>query len=333
MSTVLDQVLERFELTGAVPDPIGERLWRIGTPEGPLALRAIPGRSRKGEFALAVLEHLLACGCPGLPRLRRTTEGSLGVRHSHVTWLVSEWVDGHGALLGLETDALAAARGLARFHLAATGFVGPQGEGSGHDRYGRLPSRLHSRIRAMRTYALVARNRLRPTAMDSAYQEIVGTIVSEMEALAEEVERAGYDRLTAESRRKGDLAYRAVGEGGMVITNDAVPRAVLVEWSAARMDCHLRDTVRLLARIAQASGGNCELVAKALAVYQETRPLSPDEVKLLSVLLGFPDKVYKVAQRYYENRRDWSELKAIRRLNRAIAAHRRLAACAAALRT
>lgn len=331
MSQVIDEVLGRFGLGGRPADPIGEKVWRLETADGPLALRAVRGRSRKGEFTVAVLEHLLAGSCPVLPRFIRTGDGSLGVRHSHITWLVSEWVGGHGALLGLEADAYAAARALAAFHQAARGLQLPGTGDGGGDRYGRILSLVHSRIKGMKTYELVARNRLRPTAMDAAYLEVVGTITSEAKALAGRLQATGLARLAAESRAQGVFSYRAVGEGGFVVTGDPVPPAVLVDWSAARMECHLRDVLKLLTRIARASGGNCGLVAGALAAYEELRPLAAEERESLPLLIAFPEPVYKVTRRYYENKREWSELTAVRKLNRALSRHRRLVESAAAL--
>lgn len=332
MAQVVEEVLEQFGLGGRMVDPIGDQVWRLNGGEAPLALRAVHGRSRKGEFVIAVLEHLLARECPGLPRFIRAKDGSLGVRRLHVTWLVSEWVPGHGALLGIEGDALAAAKTLAGFHRAAWGLQPPAEGGGRRDRYERILSRLQGRIKAMHTYQLVARNRLRPTAMDAAYLNAVGEVVGEMESLVQRLQDAGLIRLAAESRERGTVAYRAVGEGGIVVTGGPAAQAVLVDWSAARLECHLRDLVKLLVRIVRASGGNRDLAAGALAAYEELRPLSPEERASLPLLIAFPEPVYKVARRYYENQREWSELTAVRKLNRALAGQRRMAECAAALR-
>src|SRR4030042_3868823 len=101
MAQPLEPVLEQFGLSGASPDPLGDRLWRLETASGTLALRAVKRHAGGESLAIAALEHLIAAGFTGLPAWRRSSGGSLGARLGRQTWLLSDWVSGHGALLGL----------------------------------------------------------------------------------------------------------------------------------------------------------------------------------------------------------------------------------------
>jgi CotS family spore coat protein len=331
MGQPLEPVLEQFGLLGANPDPLGDRLWRLETTEGTLALRAVKRPAGGESLAVAALEHLIAAGFTGLPAWRRSSVGSLGARLGRQTWLLSDWVPGHGALLGLEPDATASARGLAELHLRAVGLREGQ-DGPARDRYDSYPSRVRARIKAMRNYALVARSRLRPTAMDAAFLECCGQVLAEMEKLAAEVETAGYGQVATRSRGQRVFVFRSVGEGGIIITAEDRPRAIFVDWSSCRLDCHVRDLAKLLGRVLRASGGDWAPVSRTLAAYDEVRPMGDDERALLPPMLGFPERFYRLAQHYYENKRDLSDLAHIRRLRRAVSRHSSEARCAAMLR-
>ena len=330
MKVPVKDVLTRFGLGQAQVDQFGKRLWRVTTTDQAYSLRAAPAGGGEPLF-VAAISHLLDHGVPNLPRWRRTTEDELSCEYDHAVWTLNDWVPGHGAILGLASDALTAARDLGALHLAAVGL--PRVSGEGRDYYERYVSRCRSRLKALQTYVLILENRIRPTATDRVFASLVNDAIAQAEEVVAGLTGGGYAELAAESRQAGAFIYRNIGEGGLVINPNARPRAYFVDWTACRRDCHVLDLAKLLNRISKGSGGDPDLFVQAYEAYAAVRPPGEVERDALHHALRFPDEFFSVASRYYENKREWSERSFARRLSRAVDRGAALAACAAALKT
>ncbi len=327
MTAAVDQALGQYGVAVTGSEQLGRYLWRVSTDSGYLALRAIPRSGRKAAASLAALELLAGAKVPQVPEWRRAPQGQLGIRHDHHTWLLGDWIDGHGATLGLVSDATIAARDLASLHLAAVGLADWGHEGDGP--YLRYLARSRSRLKAVQTYTLIAENRLRRTATDRVFLSLMGDAADQASQSIKGLEDGGFRQLAASQAQAKAFVYRNVGEGGVVITAGASPAAVFVDWSGCRRDCQITDVVKLLTRVVKGSGGDQAAFGQALEAYQSVRPLSQAEQAVLVAMLRFPDEFCAVARRYYENKRDWPERSFARRLRRAVDRSAALAACAA----
>lgn len=321
------EILAEYGLT--VPagiEHMGRGLWLVRAGEDTLALREIRRRAAKVDFSLRALEHVIASGFPGIPAWRRDRCGMLAVRRGHSAWLLSEWVQGRGALLGLESDALAAAAALAELHLIATG-LSQEDEPDSVGMYHRYLSRCRDRARSLGIYSVMAEHKLRRTALDREFLATVETVLPLAQATAERLEAGGWAQLAAESRELGVFAFRRVGQGGIVVTDGARPAAVLVDWGGCRRDCHLTDLARLVGRVIRGTGGDADLAQGVVAAYESVRPLTERERLLLPTMLAFPDRYFELARRYYEHKRDWPENTFLRHFRKAMQHLETQAAC------
>lgn len=324
MSSELPGVFAAFGLAVTRFDQVGEHLWHLDVPGGELALRAIPRSGLKAELSLVALEHLIDRGFGNLPGLHKTAGGDSGLRTDHVTWLVSDWVVGHGATLGLTSDAIVTGRDIAHLHQSGAGLPAAD-DIPAH--FGRHLSRCRSRLKALRTYVLVAENRIYQTATDRVFLSLMESVLPIAERVTRDLEVSPYRELAMADQARGAFTYHNVGEGGVVITHEPAPRAVFVDWSGCRLDSPVFDIAKLIGRVAKGSGGDPEVCRRTLAAYESVRPLTPAEAAVLPLLLQFPQEFYSVAKRYYENKRDWTERSFTRRLRRAVDRGAAIAAC------
>ncbi|MDP2872406.1 MAG: hypothetical protein Q8P31_07725 [Bacillota bacterium] len=327
METAFAEILAGYGIVQpARIEPCGHAAWLVLAGDDMLVLREIKRRSAKADLSLRAIEHLLAQGFAGLPAWRRDAAGQLGVRAGHSTWLLSELVDGHGALLGLESDALATAAALGSLHRASAELNGDEMP-EPLDMYHRYLSRCRDRIRSLRTYVLMAHNKLRRTAMDRGFLAAVETVLPQAEATLERLESSQWAELAEQSRKQGLFVYRRVGRNGVVLTNEPQPRAVFVDWGGCRRECHVTDVARLALRVIKGTGGDSALLGRVIAAYDRERPMSAGEKSILMLVLEFPDRLYQLAQRYYEHKRDWPENTFVRHLKRAMQEYQTQMAC------
>ena len=89
----------------------------------------------------------------------------------------------------------------------------------------------------------------------------------------------------------------------------------LINFDRAVFDTPIRDLTlfyRTYFQMAGDEGGASQLFHKYSAIF----PLRPDEIELLAAFLTYPERVMRDIDGYYHNRRQWSELFAVKRLEK-----------------
>lgn len=89
----------------------------------------------------------------------------------------------------------------------------------------------------------------------------------------------------------------------------------LINFDRAVFDTPVRDLTlfyRTYFQLAGDPGGASQLFHKYASIF----PLRPDEIELLAIFLTYPEKVMRDIDAYYVNRRPWTELQSVRRLEK-----------------
>jgi spore coat protein YsxE len=98
---------------------------------------------------------------------------------------------------------------------------------------------------------------------------------------------------------------------------DSSGRGRLLNFDRAVFDTPARDLTlfyRTYFHLAGDEAGASELFRTYTAVF----PLRPDEIELLVAFLSYPERVMRDVENYYRKKRDWSELHAVKRLEKDI---------------
>ncbi len=98
---------------------------------------------------------------------------------------------------------------------------------------------------------------------------------------------------------------------------DRMGKARLVNFDRAAFDTPARD-LTLFFRAFFHLGGEEEQAYELLQAYQSVFPLRQDEMALLVTFLQYPERVMRDIEGYYNQKYDWNELQAVKRLEKDI---------------
>ncbi len=264
----------------------GARIWRLRTPRGTLCLRRWPPRhpdQQRLEFIQAVLWHVDQEGFHAIPLPLETQH-----RHGYVLfaghlWELTRWLPGaadyrqHPSPEKL-SHALAA---LARFHRTAASFplpeAGPVTSPGIAERLARLHELLAGRIESLRL-----------ATRDGVWPELAarGQRLIELFALAAP---GVLDALNAAAQRRVGLqpCLRDIWHAHVLFEGDKV--SGIVDFGSMRPENVAADVARLLGSLAGDVAADWQ---RGLAAYEQIRPLSADELRLVgafdrsTVLMG-----------------------------------------------
>ncbi len=256
----------------------GARFWRIDTPVGMCCLRRWPCEHpdpNRLAWIHAVLQHAARHGFDRLPLPLTTDQGATFIEQAGYLWQLEPWLSGkaytrrgHHMVADRECTA-AAMRALAEFHQAVASFPTDHSQGTS----------ASAAWRARRLEWLFAGGleRLR-AALDSSpsprfryrAQELLERFPVSAAGLRSKLAEATGLVVPLQPCIRDIWCEHVLLEGNRVVG--------LIDFGAMRVDNVACDVARLLGSLAQGESACWRL---GLAAYQEVRPLSADEQRLL----------------------------------------------------
>lgn len=175
-----------------------------------------------------------------------------------------------------------------------------------------LLNRWQNWIHGMEEAVGIAQERSYPSPFDIVFLANLG-FVREVAKQATEMLEDWKERHQTHARFRLSLVHGYPHPAHIV--PDYAGKGRLINFDRAGFDTPVRD-LTLFYRTYFQMAGDEEGASQLFHTYSAIFPLRPDEVELLAAFLTYPEKVLRDIDTYYGNRRNWSELYAVKRLEK-----------------
>lgn len=91
-------------------------------------------------------------------------------------------------------------------------------------------------------------------------------------------------------------------------------KVTLVNYEKFCVDCQLLDLHQFVRKAMEKNEYRFDILQRILGAYHQVEPLSKGEYELLYTLLAYPEKFWKISNRYYNTRKSWIPPKTIEKL-------------------
>ena len=283
---------------------------RIDSDQGSYALKAVSYRPAKLQFIIAAIEHVHRGGFTRLARILPDAQGNYYFnRNSHLLFLTT-WVHGEQCDVRKPPHLTAATETLAEFHLHSRGLFPPVGSRF-KVMWDRWPELL------MRRAAMLEQFREKASSLPPSpfirlwlkhfdyYRLQAGQALSLLRASA-------YEQLADLACREQSFIHRDVAGRNFIIGNDQ--KAYLIDFDYCRFDLRLVDIQRLVERSMKKWQWNFDVAFFILSRYHQINPLRPEEFKVMQAFMTFPQKFWRLSDRYFNQKKNWNESKYLRHL-------------------
>lgn len=295
-------------------------VYQLETNQGNLCFKEIEYSLKKFLFIYNAMEHLLKNGFNQLPAFIHTLTGDPYITYQDKYYFLSEWLDGRESdfdnLADLEMGLIA----LAKLHRASKGFKPPSNV-KVKSRLGVWPKRFKKRLKALKEFRDIALNREEQTRFDRYYLKHADTIIEEGEKSLKILESSAYDKLNKQAKKDRTFCHNDFVYHNVLI-DDSIPKAYIIDYDYCRYDIRVYDLARLIRRLIKEKKYKEDILDIVLTAYNSEYPLLKEEYPILAAFLQFPQRCWRMCDRYYNNKRDWGEKKFRSRLKRAVRRYR-----------
>lgn len=312
--------------------------WVIESEDyGRLLCRAIPHRGEKIVGTYVILNHLNENGFEKTDRYITALSGLPFMPGYGVNYVLLRRNAGRECEINCCDDLADASRLLAEMHLASKGFTQPKAEkvlvrfhdllnppeaeseepqrSCGDERrevlfnlncyikndLGNIPETFKRRLEELKKFRKTAKKR--KDTFDYAYLSVADYYCDLAERIYRELVESPYVKLAEQYSEEGCICHRDyTGHNILLGKNESV-----LNFESACIDLPVYDVANFLRRRMRKCGWSVADAEFILENYSKVRPLSAEEIIVLKILLQFPQKLWRIINKYYNSRRSWCE--------------------------
>lgn len=284
----------------------------IVTPKGRKVIRRIPFSYERLKFVNGAKEHLGANGFPFIDSYILTSSGDPGFYYNNSLYALTDFVEGRESSFDSDTDLARAAAALAGLHKASAGYIAPP-DCKVQNELGKLPGYFLKRlddIKKMRKQAKKGKGRF-----DQLFLQYADHFISSGETAAFELAASAYDKLAAKTLVERSFCHHDYTHHNILMDGG---RVTIINFDYCCYELGVYDVANLIRRKMRKCDWDISKAGLIIQAYSNAAPLSREELEVMKIILQFPQKFWRVVNRYYNSRRSWSEKSYVSRLQEVI---------------
>lgn len=232
-------------------------------------------------------------------------------------------IRGRECALEEEADVVRAAGELARMHVAGKGFTVSKATEyvrkylpTDYDKApyvrvdaGKLPDIFTRRCTELQRFQRMARKSANP--FDCAYSKMAQDNIQKAESICKSLSEGVYEKALTQHYKDGAICHKDYTGHNVLFTSS---KTIILNFDQCAIDLPVCDLVNLIKRRMRKSGWNVEAAWRMIDAYGTVRTLSYEEQKILYLMLAFPQKLWRVVNKYYNSRKTWCEKSCLMKL-------------------
>lgn len=277
-------------------------VYLLKTNKGSKCLKRINYGIQKLYFVYSAKEHLINNGFNQVDRYDLNIEGEPYALVNEDIYTLSEWLDGRECDFHNDDDLIIAAKTLAYMHLASKGYDPPENSKLKTD-LGRWPHLMQKRIKALDKMRNMARKRSRKSDFDFAYVENIG-FYKELGKRAKKVlDDSDYMNICKATEEEKSFCHHDYTYHNIIIDNEK--NVNVIDFDYCKREIRVYDISNFMTKVLKRREWDINVAKLLLDSYNEISPLKEEEYKVLFAFLLFPQRFWRLGNRYYYNEVNW----------------------------
>lgn len=299
----------------------------LETDQGLKLLCGYESSENRLEFEDSLKKQVCEKGYGNIDTFVRNTQGEIVSTNSvGDRYLLKEWYEGEECSLKKEEKILCAVANLAQLHYCMTDINVPiqlkklylQND---------LVSTLEKRTRELKRVKSYIRERKQKNDFEICYlsecDEFYQNALTAMDLLAD----IPYHEMLERSVQRGDVCHGSYTYHNIIMLDEQISASVCkaaeltaegliatTNFEKAEFGLQIHDLYYFVRKTMEKNDWNIELGEKIIREYQSMHEISRDEMKLLYILLLYPEKFWKVTNYYYNSKKSWIPQKNVQKL-------------------
>jgi len=278
-------------------------VYYLKTNQGNRCLKKINFGIQKLLFVYAAKEHLMNNGFPRVDKYCLNTEQNPYAIVNEDLYTLSEWIEGRECDFHVKEDLVNAARSLAYMHLASKGYEPPENSKLKTD-LGRWHHLMEKRIKAFDKMRDMARKSNKRNSFDLNYIKSIDFFKDTGRKAMKILEESKYLELCKFAEEEKGFCHHDYTYNNIVI--DKNNEINIIDFDYCKREIRVYDISNFMIKVLKRNDWNIEFAQLIIDAYNEVNTLKEEEYKVLYAFLLFPQRFWRLSNRYYYNEVNWS---------------------------
>ncbi|WP_302633500.1 CotS family spore coat protein [uncultured Clostridium sp.] len=279
-------------------------VYYLKTNKGERCLKKINYGPQKLLFVYGAKEHLIKNGFKFVDRYFLNNEGEPYALVNEDLYTLSEWLDGRECDFHNLEEVKLAAETLARLHEASKGYDPPENSKLKTD-LGRWTSLMEKRIKSLDKMRDMIRKRNNKTNFDMLYLKSMDFYKEIGKNALMTLKESNYIELCEIAERNKGFCHHDYTYHNIILTDDN--KVNIIDFDYCKREIRAYDISNFMIKVLKRCNWNLEYAKEIINAYNSVSPLRDDEYKVLYAYLQFPQRYWRLANRYYYNEVNWGQ--------------------------
>lgn len=286
--------------------------WILETEKGLKNLGSIGYSEGKVRFEQKIKEFALENGFSALDLYVPNREQQFLVQGPYnETFVMRNWFSGEECNAKCREEVLLAVKTLAKLHTCMVG-VPLTEEEKAFCVQPRLTDTLEKRNKELRRVRAYIRSKKQKSQFEQKFLSQFELQFSMAEQAMTFLDKEEYNRYYDEKLHEGSMLHGSFTHHSVIaLSQEAM---AVTGFDKVTAGIQIFDLYLFFRKMMEKWEWNTALGAEMLSVYDHVRPIPGEEYRLLHILLAYPEKFWKVANQYYNNRKSWIPEKNMQKL-------------------
>jgi CotS family spore coat protein len=266
-------------------------------------------------FIYGAKEHLINNGFSNIDRYLMTEGGNPYVEYGDDLYVITEWVEGRECDFRNHYETMRSASTLARLHEASRGYELIDGAKLKSD-LGRWHHLMTKRRDGLKKMKSMAENRLDKTEFDKIFIDNVDLYVGLANEAIETLNRSAYDEVVKNTLNEKIFCHHDYTYHNIILDRD--DKVFVIDFDYCKYEVRSYDISSFLTKVLKRNAWTFELTTEIINEYNSVNPIMDDEYMVILAFLKFPQRLWRLANRYYYNESNWPDNTFLRKIREII---------------
>ncbi len=284
----------------------------VVTPKGRKVLRKTPFSPERVKFVNSAKEHLFDNGFANIDRYICTLDNEPFFNFENGIYTMTEFIEGRESSFDNDPDVQKASQLLAQLHKASKGYTAKEGI-KVQDELGKLPVYFQKRLEDIKKLKKQAKRG--KSKFDHLFLEYADYFCRMGDSAINELQSSNYEQLAARTRKERLFCHHDYTHHNIIVSEG---RMSVINFDYCCLELRIYDIANLIRRKMRKCNWDISKADMIINAYNALEPLDRDEMTVMKLILMFPQKFWRVVNRYYNSRRSWSERSYVTKLQEVI---------------
>ncbi|MGL5152583.1 MAG: CotS family spore coat protein [Clostridium sp.] len=279
-------------------------VYYLKTNKGDRCLKKINYGPQKLLFVYGAKEHLVKNGFNEVDNYFLNIEGEPYALVNEDLYTLSEWLEGRECDFHNIEEVKRASETLAKMHEASKGYDPPENSKLKSD-LGRWPGLMTKRIKALDKMRDMVRKKSNKSDFDMVYLKSIDFYKEMGREALKTMEESDYYELCMLAESEKGFCHHDYTYHNIIFTEEN--GVYVIDFDYCKREIRAFDISNFMIKVLKRVDWDIDFAKTIIEAYDNVSKIKPEEYKVLYSFLQFPQRYWRLANRYYYNEVNWGQ--------------------------